>query len=236
MTFAESGKRKAITFSYDDGVTQDIRLIELLNKYGLKGTFNLNSDLLGCAGMLIRAGQRIAHYKIKPEDVKAVYDGHEVAVHTLTHPNLTEIADEEEIVRQVEQDRLQLSELVGYDVVGMAYACGGVNNDDRVADIIRRRTGIRYARTITNTDSFDRQNNLLRFNPNVCHVMEFDRLMEMGRKFVEMDCDTPQIFYVWGHSFEMDYRPDNWMRMEEFCKLISGHDDIFYGTNQEVLL
>ena len=34
-------KRKAVTFSFDDGVSQDIRMIELLDKYGLKATFNL---------------------------------------------------------------------------------------------------------------------------------------------------------------------------------------------------
>ena len=28
-----NGKMKAITFSYDDGVTQDKRLIEILDKY-----------------------------------------------------------------------------------------------------------------------------------------------------------------------------------------------------------
>ena len=42
-----NGKLKAITFSYDDAVTQDIRMIELMDKYGLKGTFNLNSEYLG---------------------------------------------------------------------------------------------------------------------------------------------------------------------------------------------
>ena len=45
-----SGINKAITFSYDDGVTQDKRLIEIFNKYGLKATFNLNSELLGMPG------------------------------------------------------------------------------------------------------------------------------------------------------------------------------------------
>ncbi|MBO4732880.1 MAG: hypothetical protein J5662_00230 [Clostridia bacterium] len=40
-------KRKAVTFSFDDGVSQDIRMIELLDKYGLKATFNLNSQMLG---------------------------------------------------------------------------------------------------------------------------------------------------------------------------------------------
>lgn len=45
-----SGKRKQVTFSYDDGVTQDIRLAELFHKYGLKATFNINSELLGPPG------------------------------------------------------------------------------------------------------------------------------------------------------------------------------------------
>ena len=234
--FKDQKKLKAVTFSYDDGTTQDIRLIELLNKYNLKCTFNLNSELLGQRGILIREDQRVSHYKIFPEDVKYVYDGHEVAVHTLTHPHLPEIADEKEIIRQVSKDRENLSELVGYDVYGMAYPGGGINNDDRVAEIIKNITEIRYCRTITNTDSFDPQTNLYRFNPNVFHIMEYDRLMEMGKQFVDMKCDTPKIFYIWGHSFEMDLRPDNWIKLEEFFKFISNRDDIFYGTNSEVLL
>ena len=148
MGFYESGKTKAVTFSYDDGVTQDIRLIELLNKYGLKCTFNLNSELLGKGGILLRNGLRIAHYKIRPEDVKSVYAGHEIAAHTLTHPSLHRCEDDE-VIRQVEPDRQKLSELAGYVVVGMAYPGGGVNNDDRVAELIRQNTGVQYSRTTT---------------------------------------------------------------------------------------
>ena len=234
MFFREQEKMKAITFSYDDGVVQDIRLIELLNKYGLKCTFNINSELLSHTGMLIREGKRIAHYKIHAEDVKQVYDGHEVAAHTLTHPNLTQCEDTE-IVRQVETDRLNLSELVGYEVVGMAYPCGGVNNDDRVAELIRKNTGIKYSRTITTTDSFDLQENLYRFNPTAYHL-DFGKMMQLGREFVELKPETPKIFYIWGHSYEMDYGADYWVKLEEFCKLISNRDDIYYGTNKEVLL
>ena len=236
MKFRDQNKLKAVTFSYDDGVTQDIRLIELLNKYSLKCTFNLNSELLGKPGILIRENQRISHYKVTPQDVKYVYDGHEVAAHTLTHPFLPAVTDEAEIIRQVEQDRLNLSELAGYEVVGMAYPGGGINNDDRVADIIRRGTNIKYARTTDITDRYDLQSNLYRFNPNVCHIMEFDRMMQMGREFVDLKPDKPQIYYIWGHSYEMDYRPDYWIKLEEFFKVISGREDIFYGTNAEVLL
>lgn len=228
------GKTKAVTFSYDDGVTQDIRLVELLNKYGLKCTFNLNSERLGGPGFLGWENRRISHYKVHPEHVKVLYEGHEVAVHTLTHPNLTQQTDEE-VIRQVEQDRLNLSELVGYEVVGMAYPCGGVNNDDRVAEIIKNHTGVKYSRTITCTGNFDLQDNLYRFNPSVYHL-NFGEMMELGRKFVELKTDKPQIFYIWGHSYEMDFNSDNWNKLEEFFKLISKKDDIFYGTNKDVLL
>ena len=60
--------------------------------------------------------------------------------------------------------------------------------------------------------------------------------MEMGRRFVEMKTDKPQIFYIWGHSYELDLEPDSYVKLEEFFKLISGKDDILYGTNKEVLL
>ena len=228
-------KKKAVTFSYDDGVTQDIRLIELLNKYGLKATFNLNSDMLGRPGVLIRDNQRVAQYRIHAKDVKSVYEGHEVAAHTLTHPKLIG-REEAEIVRQVEQDRIQLSELVGYDVVGMAYPGGGINNDDRVAGIIREKTGIRYARTTTCTERFALPSRLYRLDPTAFHLMEHEALMSLGEAFVNSRADVPQIFYVWGHSYELDIGSDGWARLEEFFKLIANRDDIFYGTNAEILL
>ena len=234
MKFSEQSKKKAVTFSYDDGITQDIRLIELMNKYNLKCTFNINSELLGRSGTLTREGQRIAHYKIHPGDVRNIYSGHEVAVHTLTHPNLTTL-DTAEVIRQVEQDRLNLSELAGYEVIGMAYPCGGVNNDDRTAKIIRENTGVQYARTITSNGSFHPQSNLFRFDPSVYHL-DFERMMELGQQFVALEADTPQIFYIWGHAYEMDYRPDYWIRLEEFFQLIANREDIFYGTNKEILL
>lgn len=234
MNFKDQQKTKAITFSYDDGVTQDIRLIELLNKYGLKCTFNLNSELLGKKGMLMRNNHRIAHYKVHPEDVREIYEGHEIAVHTLTHPHLTHL-DDTEIIRQVEQDRLNLSNLAGYEVVGMAYPGGGQNNDDRVAEVIKQNTGVKYSRTISSNKSFDIQNNLYRFNPTLYHL-DFEEMMRLGQEFVELKTDTPKIFYIWGHSYEMDFETDYWIKLEEFFKLISNKDDIFYGTNKEILL
>ena len=227
------GKKKAITFSFDDGVTQDIRLIEILNKYDLKATFNINSSLLGRKNELVRNGKAVRHDKIAPYDLKRIYEGHEIAAHTLTHPNLTTL-DREEIIKQVELDRRALSDLCGYEVVGMAYPCGGVNNDDRVAEIIKTNTGIKYARTITSTHSFDRQENLFRFNPTVYYIEnELDAVID---SFFKSDSTERELLYIWGHSYEMDAGYISWDRFDEVCRRLSGHEDVFYGTNKDVLL
>ena len=223
-------KLKAVTFSYDDGVTQDRRLIELFNKYNLKATFNLNSELLGLDGRLTYGDRSVEHNKVSPDEVEELYKGHEVAVHTLTHPHLPAL-DESEIIRQVEKDRENLSRLAGYEVVGMAYPGGGVNFDLRVADIIEKHTGVKYSRTTVHTFDFEHQKDLYVFNPTV-HHNDTARCLEMIDKFIELDTDTPKLLYIWGHSYEFDFS-DNWDFAEEMCRRISGREDIFYGTNRE---
>lgn len=231
-----NGKNKVLTFSYDDGVTQDIRLIEIFNKYNLKATFNLNSELLGQAKSLVCEGKTINHVRNKPEDVKYIYEGQEVAVHTLTHPNLTMINEKKEVLRQVEQDQINLSELVGYEVQGMAYPCGGVNCNGRVADIIREETCIKYARTIDVTNSFEPYADVYQYKGTLYLHEDWDSLFDMGRKFLELKTDTLKIFYIWGHAYEFDIIPERWEQFEEFCRMMSNQPDIFYGTNKEILV
>lgn len=228
-------KLKAVTFSYDDGVTQDQRLIDLFNRYGLKCTFNINSGRCGTGQGYVVHEKTVAHVRPRACELRAIYEGHEVAAHTLTHPSLPKIEDDAEVIRQVEEDRLTLSELMGYEVVGMAYPGGGVNHDERVMKLIRENTGIKYARGIESAFNFEPQRDLLDFKPTVYQYREFDRAFELAREFIELKTDTPKIFYIWGHAYELDIE-NTWAKMEEFCKLISGHDDIFYGTNKEVLL
>ena len=228
------GKMKAVTFSYDDGIRQDARLIALMNKYGLKGTFNLNSGkMVGCDTYLEREGATVEHYKFKPEQIKEIYAGHEVAGHSVGHPNLCRVEDDAEVIRQVEEDRIRLSELVGYEVHGFAYPCGPYN--ERVAKLIKENTGIKFARTVKSTHSFDLQDDLYTFHPTVHQHGEFDKLFELAEEFIALKPYAPKLFYIWGHAYELDIR-NEWDRLEEFFKLISGRDDIFYGTNSEVLL
>ena len=100
------GKNKAITFSFDDAVLQDIRAIEILDKYGLKATFNLNSNALGGVRTHTYLGYTVNHSKVAPSDVKFIYQNHEVAGHTKDHIRLPSLEKDSSIIAQVEEDRL----------------------------------------------------------------------------------------------------------------------------------
>ena len=224
-------KRKALTFSFDDGVTQDRRLIELFNKYGFKCTWNLNSLSFDFPGKIEYQGKTATHDKISIYEVKSLYEGHEVAVHTLYHPDLCKESDDS-IRINVEADRIILEKLVGYPIIGMAYPFGTV--DDRVVKIIKENTPIKYSRTVWATYNFDRQDDLLKFRPTV-HCLDFINLSRLIDEFINLKPEEDKIFYIWGHAYEFDF-DNTWDKFEELIKKLANRDDIFYGTNKEVLI
>ena len=226
-----NNKKKAITFSFDDGVLQDKRLIEILDKYGLKATFNLNSGKFGLKESLIRSEVLVRHDMVEAEEVRELYKNHEVALHGLNHKTCV-LLDDDTLIKEIEEDRKNLEVLMGEVIVGMAYPHGSTN--EHVINILQKYTKVKYARTTISTYNFDLQNQLLAFNPTV-HFIE-PCLFELGEKFLSMKTDKPQLFYVWGHAFDLDSPYIPWGKFEEFCKMISNQDDVFYGTNKEVLL
>ena len=224
---------KSVTFSFDDGVHQDGRLIEILDRYGLKATFNLNSERFGESRILNVRGHDVDYHRYEASEISKVYRNHEVASHTLTHRNLTQLSDSD-VIHEVEQDRKNLSKICGYDVVGFAYPCGGINNNDHVASLIKNHTGIRYARTILAGDLFASPSNIFRICPTG-KLAEFANIMELTERFLAAKPVSPMLFYIWSHSYDFD-ADQSWDLLEDFCKLISHRDDVFYGTNREVLL
>lgn len=227
MKFVYPGfKKKACTFSFDDGVLQDIRLIKMFDKYGLKGTFNLNSGFLGEKKTLFRDNKVVPFDKVKAEDVKEIYKNHEVAMHAVTHPHLGRIPVKE-MYWQITEDNRRLSELTGYDVNGLAYPYG--TYDDNVVAALEN-LGVLYARTIEDTYEFSLPENYLIWHPT-CLAID-DRIHDCGERFLKTDIDRA-ILYIWGHAFEFDQK-DKWEEMEGFCKSISGKDEVWYCTNSEL--
>ncbi len=213
------GKRKAVTFSYDDGPRQDIRLVEMLNRYGMKGTFHLNSALLGDAD----------GWHLTPDEARRLYRGHEVAGHTLTHPHPEKVSNDT-FRFQVEMDLLALRNLTGQPVVGFSYPYG-TYFDSAVETL--RGLGVQYARTVEATYGFALPKDLLRL-PSTCHH-KHEKLPELIGRFLSEEAVEPMLLYIWGHSYEFD-RDNNWDLMERICERLAGHGDVFYGTNAQVLL
>ena len=175
-------------------------------------------------------GTLVYRDRVYARDVKQIYEGHEVAVHTVLHPNLNNLSDPE-ILDTVKRDRYNLSEIVGYDVIGMAYPCCEVTA--HVKDVVRSSGEVAYSRTVTVTGDTSLPTDL--FDWKCTARATAPSLEEAAIRFLESDPESPSLFSVWGHSYEFDI-DNSWDRFERFCSLISGKADIFYGTNREVLL
>ena len=210
------GKKKALTFSFDDGQIHDRRLIDMMNRHGLKGTFHLNSGRLTVGPYL------------PAEEVPSLYKGHEIACHGVEHKFLDQLSDAE-LVHEIWEDRRSLETLSGSIVTGLSYAFGVYT--DHVIDAVRL-LGIEYSRTVEDTGRFTIPSDFMRWHPT-CH---FHRAIS-DDAFVDSFLNPPEwmkpeLFYIWGHSYEFE-QENSWDQMERLCERLSGHDDIWYTTNLE---
>lgn len=211
------GKAKALTMSYDDGKHQDENLVEIFNRHGIKGTFNLNYGELGKTGY------------VSAESVPSIYMGHEVATHTLSHPTvarcpLTMVAEE------ILSDRKGLETLTRTLVRGHAYPNGSYNSEIKA---LLRQLGIAYGRGIHCVPDFSLPDDPMEWSPT-CHHND-PNLMKLAERFVASKrYQVLTLMYVWGHSYEFD-NDDNWNVIEEFCALVGGKEDIWYATNIEII-
>ena len=209
------GKRIAVTTSFDDGVVHDRRVIKAFNEWGLKGTFNLNSGGFGQTG------------HVEAAEVAELYRGHEVAVHTVSHPFLERL-DASQIVHEVFDDRQALEDLVGYPVRGMAYPYGTYN--DHVIAVLRQ-LGIVYARTTENNWNCFPPREPLAWQTTGHH---FDaKPKPVPERFAEFYANprSAGLFFIWGHTYEFENR---WDDLEKIFKPLAGKPDVWYCTNIEL--
>ncbi len=228
MLFKE-GKRKALTLSYDDNTIHDRKLVQIMNNYGIRGTFNLNSGSFSQKGQMVINGIDTDFSKIDAEEVKDLYRGHEVASHTVTHPSLTAIPSNMGAA-EVIKDRKNLEELTGELVRGFAYPYGTYN--EAVEEILSA-CGIEYARTVVSTESFDLPQDFLEWHPT-CHH-DSPKLMELAKQFCDGGDGKVKLFYLWGHSYEFAQN-NNWQKLEDFFQyILKDAESIWMATNIEIL-
>jgi len=222
------GKTKALILSYDDGRTDDRQLVKLLNNHGLIGTFHLNSNKLGSAGYLTKA------------EIKQLFAGHEVSVHSANHPNLTTLS-KIDVVYEIVEDRKELERWMGYPVRGMSYPFG--NNNEMVIETIKG-LGIEYARTVDDTYNFKIPENFLEWHPTI-HLFgktnyipndtendkrELAHFYQVLSNFISTK--ELALFYIWGHSWELG---NKWDEMEKCFKLLANNPDVHYTSHIDLV-
>lgn len=210
---------KFVTFSFDDGVEQDKKFVALLNEYGYKCTFNINTGIQTRANCWVNEGVKISRMNIA--GLKELYAGHEVAVHSLTHPHLEEL-DEETVFNELYYDKKNIEEWFGQEVVGMAYPYG--TYDERVISVAKK-LGIRYARTAGTSMNFSVPDDLMKYR-GTCHFAnrEIFRLIE---KFSAEKADGERkILYIWGHTYEFDVMK-KWEHIRSVFDALRGSDARF---------
>ncbi len=227
------GKEKAVTLSYDDGKAEDIRFSEIVTEYGLKCTFNLNSEKQR-EFFLTKA--EIEEYFLK--------NGHEVAVHGAYHKAEGCLRPIEGI-RDVLDCRLELENKLGIIIRGMAYPDTGVSvilNQTSYDEIKRylKELDIVYARTINgDNNSFMLPGDWYAWMPTAHHSNP--HLSEYIDEFMSIDLKRgifpaghyPRLFYMWGHSFEFE-RENNWELLYRICDKLAGNENVWYATNIDI--
>ncbi|HOO73396.1 MAG TPA: polysaccharide deacetylase family protein [Spirochaetota bacterium] len=187
-----STKRLTVVQCWDDGVCTDIRLVEVLRRYGAAASFNL------CAGLhrnkrsfgWAHAGADV--YRLGWDEMRDVYQGFAIANHSMSHPRLDLIAPDA-AEREIREGRERLQQFFGQSVSGFAYPFGAYNETLRR---LVRDAGHAYARTCESADDVFPPQDAMRFHPT-CHFLapDFWQKYEQARQ-----CG---VFYFWGHSYEI---------------------------------
>lgn len=243
--------KKYFAWSFDDGLEQDKKIVEILRRYGLGATFHLNSGLFGDKTYEGRIGNLgmtempaakyeaktrhllpyVPHFRIPRDEVKQVYEGFEIAAHSCHHVNLSKCGEAERRA-EIAQDVEALSQIFGRQVTGFAYPYGvGAKKSHEAL----RAAGVRYARLATSKPGFRFPEDSLAMPLSCWHISKktFDRLEEFFRAETEEDL----FFLMFAHGYEFDFgtKESNWNKFERICETVAKQDGIICCSIGEAL-
>lgn len=224
---------KYFLISFDDNTVHDRRVVELLNKYALKGTFFINSGTVGKPGYITK------------KEMKNLYKGHEVGAHTINHTNLIEL-DKKEVLHQIKEDIEFIEIYSGQKVYGFNYPFGEYN--DTVIDVIKD-LGIKYARTSKSSKVCEAPHDFYKWHPTLHYSgLAYDTtdrerrnrgiqfMFHMFDQFMENE--DAELFHIWLHSWELKEDKFKWDQLERLFRLISIEEvevvtyNEYYNTKQ----
>lgn len=200
--------RKIFLMSFDDGTVWDRRFVQLLNKYGIKATFNLNS---GLEDFVWHYEDRFPIRRQVLADTVDLYQGHEVASHSLHHHWLNTLTPPQ-LAREVGEDCAALKEMFGLSDIGFGVpftAC-----DEREIRIIRKF--VWYIRLSAFSDSFAPPQDP--YHIPIHALYNQSDVRERIAAFAESELPV-SLFVMAGHSYEFEVL-DQWEYMEQLLQYI----------------
>lgn len=221
-----SGKPKAFNVTFDDGVLQDVRFVNLLNKYNLKGTFNLNSGLMESEFEWTHKNGSVIKRLAKDKAI-TLYQGHEIASHTLTHPYMDNLS-ESEILYELKADKDKLEKIFDREIKGFAVP---FHYYSELIENCVKQCGFTYARISEESHSFTPQNDRYKWKATLFHP--HNPLDDITRRFIEVD-EELAVLQIGGHSYDLDVE-NMWDIFESAFIKISAQNNILPMTTIEIV-
>ena len=220
------GKSKAFVVTYDDGVLQDRPFVALLNRYGLKGTFNLNSGLMKNEFEWTHANGCIIK-RLSTDSAASLYDGHEIAAHSLTHPYMEHLG-EEELMVELQTDKADLERIFGREIKGFAvpfdYYSQRIEN-------CARKCGFEYVRLPRESHSCLPPEDMFNWTAGIFHLDE--GLTDYVDAFLSTT-DELAFCQIAGHSYDLDTE-NMWDVMKDIFRKISADSEVLPMTTIELI-
>lgn len=214
---------KIVCLSFDDGTIYDEKFIDLLNKYNLKATLNLNSGLKDFVWYY--EGRPIRRLDLAK--YKDLYKGHEIASHSLTHPYFSSLP-EEDVIREVKEDLANLNNIFDGSVSGFAFPFEDQTEDNIIT--VKDNIKLDYIRYSYFTNEYlpkDRYH--IPINALYDDIDIYNRLEEFKNNTL-----ADSLFVIAGHAYEFEMKND-WGKIEELLSYLKDDEIITVMTVKEAV-
>ncbi|MFC2021449.1 polysaccharide deacetylase family protein [Chloroflexota bacterium] len=221
-----------VTTSWDDGAKSDLKLAELLNKYGIRGTFYIPKTYLD--------------NPLAKDELRGLDKMHEVGAHTLNHSDLTKVSSSQ-AKEEIEGIKAYLEDILGHKTDMFCYPYGKYNKN--IKEMVRT-AGFIAARTCDH-GSFDSIEDPYEWQISL-HASNGSSLMTLKiwlksgisiksvidweiRAKLLFDAALAQggVYHIWGHSQEI-YQKGEWEKFDRVLNYISNKEGVRYLTNGEI--
>lgn len=223
------GKFRAFTISYDDAVGTDLRLMEIMRKNGIKGTFNACSGIPDDPDYNIDV-EKTPTAKFTLPQIAEYYKDFEIATHGMTHSFFRDLPATT-VVYETMKDREVFEKMFSKRILGHAYPNGSYNKETIAA---LRACGIIYGRITGGSHSFSIPEDWMEYQPTCAHTDK--TLNELCDKFLAEPASyrAPYLFTLYGHSYQFE-NDNNWYVIEDFLAKIGGKDNVWYAGLGEIV-